>query len=149
MSLIDWVRTLFGETMGIQKSLSMPKRSLPTPSAQVAEASRLILTELLRAREAAKTCIERKEWWPANLQPTTKAWGNLRRTVVLEFSIEDWSALVCGFEAVDNLMKEADRNGDDAATLTDEARERIIPLLTDIERGCTVLARYVLSHPGG
>jgi hypothetical protein len=124
----------------------MPKNSLPEPNAEVVRTSRLILTELLRAREAAKICVEKKEWWPADLQPTTEAWRNLRRAVALKFSIEDWSALVSGFEAVNNLVKEAARNDDDAATLTDEARDRIIPLLADIERGCTTLARYFLSQ---
>jgi hypothetical protein len=132
--------------MGAPNSESMPKSSLPGPNAEVVRASRLILTELLRAREAAKICVEKKEWWPADLQPTTKAWRNLKQTVALKFSIEDWSTLVSGFEAVDNLVKEAARNGDDAATLTDDARDRIIPLLADIERGCTTLARYFLSH---
>src|ERR1700724_2446131 len=96
MSLIARVRSLFRDAMGAAKSLSIPKRSLAGPSVEAVRASTLILTELLRAREAAKICVEKKEWWPADLQPTTKTWRNLSRDVALKFSIEDWSAVVSG-----------------------------------------------------
>jgi hypothetical protein len=146
MSLIARVRSLFRSVIGAAKSFSIPQRSLAVRSVETARASRLVLTELLRAREAARICIEKKEWWPPDLQPTSKAWLNLRRHFALELSIEDWSAVVSGFEAVDNLTKEAADTGDAAATVTEEARQRIIPLLADIERGCTALARYFLSQ---
>jgi hypothetical protein len=64
------------------------------------EASTLICTELLRARAAAKICIEEKHWWTVDLQPTTKAWQNCRPAIARELSLTGWSAVISGFEAL-------------------------------------------------
>jgi hypothetical protein len=104
------------------------------------KASKLICTELLRARAAAKICVEEKHWWSVDLQPTTEAWQNYRPVIARELSITGWSAVVSGFEALENLVKEASQVGEIGGTLTEETAARIVPLLHEIELGCIALA---------
>jgi len=150
-SIIAKVRSLVKDAGGALRISRIPKQSLAEEdrrleAVETTRASRLICAELLKARAAAKICIEEKHWWPADLQPTSEAWQNFGRVIACEFSIKDWSAVVSGFEAVENLIKEAAQIGETPATLGGETAERIIPLLEHIERGCTALAQYLLPR---
>jgi hypothetical protein len=111
-------------------------------------ALRFVCLELLKARTAARSYLETKRRSSTDVQLTSNAWQAHRSVLALELSLSDWTAVVSGFDAVNNILSGAcdvQPAGETSGSSIEISAELMSPLVQEIERGCVALAPYALD----
>jgi hypothetical protein len=127
----------------------------------------LIDADLIWAESAARTCVEKKVWWPRGRMLTSEGWQQHRDVIASILPLRDWTTVLVAVEAVDNLQDSrnsaltlerarlatdrrtrrtyatSERRGLDmtefAPALTDVEVKGIKPMLADIQAGRAAL----------
>jgi hypothetical protein len=110
--------------------------------------ARLIDADLSRAQAAANICVEKRQWWSADIPPlTTEGWQQYRGIIAPELSNNAWVTVRVAVEAVDNL-KTARSIGIETGIIIipDNIANQIVPMLNDISTGRAALAIFVLDQ---
>ncbi len=159
VAIVALVSTFVGATIGAATNYLLAVKREKTGrrievrhhAIELKRAARLIDAELMRARSAARICIEERHWWSADVRElSTEAWQKYGDTVAPDLSDEAWFAILAAVEAVENIRSARgifidQRLG--AHPISDAIAARLVPMLSDVELGRVALAPLVYGSP--
>jgi hypothetical protein len=94
---------------------------------EVRRGARLIDADLIFAEAAARTCVEKSQWWVSDRRLTVEGWQQYRDVIASKLPWADWVAVLVAITAVGHLQ-----GAKDEAAKLQRAKMAIDPNMRDV-----------------